>query len=178
MEIRNATASDVSAIVAVDHVAADDIHRRQNIHDWVTASHAIIATTENVVVGYSVLEYNFFGCGFVPMLLVTKEYRRKGVATALLTHLEERCRTEKLFTSTNQSNKPMQALMKRLCYERSGTIYNLDDGDPELFYIKRFQRTQKEKKFPCTMNGLKVLNPNGKRSTDSMNALHEDRGAW
>ncbi len=72
------------------------------------------------------------------MLMVRKGSRRKGVATALVKRLEERSKTEKLLTSTNESNKPMQALMKSMSYEPSGVVYNLDDGYPELFYVKRF----------------------------------------
>ena len=92
-----------------------------------------------VVAGYATLDYTFFGCGFIAMLMVKKESRRKGVATAMIARLEETCKTDKLFTSTNESNKPMQALMKRLSYEASGTVYNLDDGDPELFYFKNLK---------------------------------------
>ncbi len=137
MKIRPATSSDVPAIYVVDHMAAEEGSRRQHIRDWVNAGQAIVAVIENTIVGYSALEYTFFGCGFIAMLMVEKDSRRKGVATALVTRLEERCKTNKLFTSTNESNKPMQALMKSMSYEPSGTVYNLDEGDPELFYVKR-----------------------------------------
>jgi hypothetical protein len=50
--------------------------------------------------------------------------------------LERNCKTIKLFTSTNESNKPMQELMIKMGYQPSGTVYNLDEGDPELFYFK------------------------------------------
>jgi hypothetical protein len=45
--------------------------------------------------------------------------------------------TEKLFTSTNLSNLPMQGIMSKLGYRPSGVIENLDPGDPELIYFKR-----------------------------------------
>lgn len=139
MKIRDATSSDVPAMYAVDHMAAEEGSRRQHIRDWVNAGHAIVAVIENTVVGYSALEYTFFDCGFIAMLMVRKESRRMGVATALVTRLEELCETDKLFTSTNESNKPMQALMKNMLYEPSGTVYNLDEGDPELIYVKRLE---------------------------------------
>lgn len=50
--------------------------------------------------------------------------------------LERRCATPKLFTSTNVSNLPMQALLRKLGYHESGIIFNLDPGDPELVYWK------------------------------------------
>jgi hypothetical protein len=62
------------------------------------------------------------------------------VATALVRHLEQWCITGKLFTSTNESNKPMQGLLQSLAYQPSGTVYNLDEGDPEIFYFKRLER--------------------------------------
>ena len=102
----------------------------------------MVAVIDNTVVGYSALEYTFFGYGFVAMLMVQKGSRRRGVGTALLTCLEERCETDRLFTSTNESNQPMQALLESMSYEPSGTVYNLDDGDPELFYVKRLKGTR------------------------------------
>ena len=42
----------------------------------------------------------------------------------------------KLFTSTNRSNAPMQSLLAKLGYRPSGVIENLDEGDPELVYMK------------------------------------------
>ncbi len=49
--------------------------------------------------------------------------------------LAARCDTPKLFTSTNQSNQPMQQLLDALGYLPSGVIHNLDPGDPELVYM-------------------------------------------
>ena len=139
MKIRDATSSDVPGMYAVDHMAAEEGSRRQHIREWVSSGQAIVAVVDDVVAGYAALDYTFFGCGFIAMLMVKKESRCKGVATALIARLEETCKTDKLFTSTNESNKPMQALMKRLSYEASGTVYNLDDGDPELFYFKNLK---------------------------------------
>ena len=138
MKIRDATPSDVPAIHGIDAMEAKEESRQQHIRQWVSEGNAVVATIDDVVVGYSVLDYTFFGQGFISILMVEKVSRRKGIATALVTHLEERCETGKLFTSTNESNKPMQALLKRLSYEPSGIVYNLDDDDPELFYVKRF----------------------------------------
>jgi hypothetical protein len=53
-----------------------------------------------------------------------------------MARLESECRTEKLFTSTNLSNLPMQSLLAKRGYKLSGVIDNLDPGDPELVYFK------------------------------------------
>ena len=139
MKIRKATESDIAAIIAVDHVAAHDETRRRHIRERVSGDSTIIAVADNAVVGYAILEYTFFSLGFISMLIVAEASRRKGVGTALVSHLEEICKTGKLFTSTNESNEPMQALMHRMSYEPSGVVHNLDDGDPELFYFKKLE---------------------------------------
>jgi hypothetical protein len=54
----------------------------------------------------------------------------------LIEHTEARCRTPKLFTSTNLSNLRMQTLLTRLGYQLSGVIHNLDEGAPELVYYR------------------------------------------
>ncbi|MEO0538637.1 MAG: GNAT family N-acetyltransferase, partial [Cyanobacteria bacterium P01_A01_bin.123] len=46
------------------------------------------------------------------------------------------------FTSTNESNLLMQALMAKLRYIPSGIINNLDEGDPELVYFKRLDKSR------------------------------------
>ena len=76
------------------------------------------------------------------MLMVDGASRRRGVATALVKRPGELCETDKLFASTNESNKPVQGLMQSMSYEPSGTVRNLDEGDPEQFYVKRLEETR------------------------------------
>ena len=42
----------------------------------------------------------------------------------------------KVFTSTNTSNAPAQALMEASGFERCGRVEHLDEGDPELFHVR------------------------------------------
>ena len=161
MKIRDATESDVTAMYAVDCAAAEEESRRQHIREWVDARRAIVALIDEVVVGYAAIEYTFFSNGFISMLIVDRTSRRQGVATALVKHLEAACVTHKLFTSTNESNKPMQGLMHSLSYEPSGTVYNLDEGDPELFYVKRLPENHDRVAAANTVNGTAELNVKG-----------------
>lgn len=41
--------------------------------------------------GYGVLNYHFFGCGFIEMLMVGEQYRRHGIGLALLNGLKSKC---------------------------------------------------------------------------------------
>lgn len=136
MIIRKAIESDIVNISAIDHVAEAEEERKRHIKKWVAEGHTVVATNEDRVVGYAVLEYTFYFQGFISMLMVNASNRREGIGTALISNLESACKTSKIFTSTNESNKPMQALLAKLSYQHSGVVYNLDESDPELIYFK------------------------------------------
>ena len=137
--IRVAAASDVDAILAFDPIVETDAQRRHFIHKSAEQGECYVYDVDGEIVGYMMLNYHFFGCGFVALLVVHPDYRRKGIGSDLMQYIESVCDSPKLFTSTNQSNKPMQALLAKLDYQRSGTIENLDEGDPELVYFKRIE---------------------------------------
>jgi ribosomal protein S18 acetylase RimI-like enzyme len=139
--IRLAQESDLESIYSLDALTQKDQRRRDFIAHAVPDGNCYIATDERVL-GYAVLDYSFFGNGFVAMLYVTSEYRRRGIASELMQQIEGRCRTTKLFTSTNLSNLPMQALLAKLDYRLSGVIHDLDEGDPELVYVKYLEQGQ------------------------------------
>jgi len=46
-------------------------------------------------------------------------------------------KTAKVFSSTNQSNRRMHQLFHNLGFVKSGFIDNLDEGDPEIIYMKQ-----------------------------------------
>ena len=135
MRIREATLGDREAIVALDHVARSDPGRVRFIDRILRSSTCLVVEHHEDVVAYAALEYTFYEQGFVPIIYVAEPERRQGFARALMQALASRCDTRKLFTSTNQSNQPMQQLLKALGYVPSGVIQNLDPGDPELVYM-------------------------------------------
>ena len=94
-------------------------------------------TEDAPLLGYAMLEYSFFDNGFVPLVYVAPEYRRRGVARQLIAFIENLCQRPKLFSSTNLSNAPMHALFARLGYSACGMVTALDENDPEVFYVKR-----------------------------------------
>ena len=141
MEIRQAEEKDITAICSFDHLA-QIVERRRFIQNSVRSGTASVAILDGQVVGYAVLEYSFFAQGFMAMLYIHPEHRRKGIGSEIVRHVESICKTEKLFTSTNESNLPMQALMAKLRYIPSGIINNLDEGDPELVYFKRLDKSR------------------------------------
>ncbi len=136
-KIRLADVTDIKAIAAFDHVAQNDSKRIDFIKRTVNASECYVAESENQIVAYGVLNYYFYDQGMIDMLYVHADYRHKGLGTKLLKHFISICKTEKLFSSTNESNGPMRNLFEKEGFERSGVIYNLDEDDPELVYFKK-----------------------------------------
>lgn len=133
--IRPATTDDFSEICAIDHLGQD--RDRQNfLRHSIKQEQCHVAVHNNAIVGYVILEYTFFGLGFVSLLYTHTAHRRGGIGMRLMQHAEDICTTEKLFTSTNLTNHPMQKLLARRQYKLSGVIHDLDEGDPELFYVK------------------------------------------
>jgi GNAT superfamily N-acetyltransferase len=134
MQIREGIPADRDSLVAFDRIAKANAARVEFIERALHDSSCLVAEQDGVIVGYAVLEYTFFDQGFASMLYVADEARRRGVGRTLMQALETRCRTNKLFTSTNASNGPMQELLRSLGYIPSGVIHNLDAGDPELVF--------------------------------------------
>ena len=139
LAFRLASITDADEIITFDHVAASEPARVQFIHDQIQSSSCYVAAIEATVVAYAVLNYKFYDNGWIEMLYVHPRFRRQGIGAALIRHLINQCHTPKLFTSTNQSNIPMQQLLAMLEFKRSGFIENLDEGDPELVYFKRLR---------------------------------------
>lgn len=133
--IRLATEDDAKNLIAIDSVVPNDPQRVLQIHTWCAQDICFLAETNEEIVGYGVLNYNFFGCGFIEMLMVAKHYRRYGAGHALLNSLKLKCQHPKLFTSTNRSNIPMQRLLMASGFIASGQIENLDENDPELVFF-------------------------------------------
>lgn len=135
IEIRLATVDDMDAIRAFAPAMRHPFRARwfeQHVRD----GNCFVAVQGAEVVGYTIFAHTFFLLGFIEMLAVAPEHRRKGVASALIQHAEKLCTTDRIFTSTNTSNRPMQNLMAKLAYVPSGMI-DLDPGDSEIVYSKR-----------------------------------------
>ncbi len=143
MDFRLAGYPDAETIIQFDPIASADRTRANIIHQKISSRNCHVAVVDRQVVGYGVLDYTFFNHGFIPLLYVAPEYRRRGVGCGLLRHLEEQCTTPKLFTTTNQSNEPMLALLAKLKYKKSGRIENIDDGDPEVVFLIRPRHMQR-----------------------------------
>src|SRR5208282_1820668 len=134
--IEPATTQDFEHICVLDETAHSGPSRGTIIGRALAESRCAIARVDGQVRGYVIARHDFFGHAFVELLMVHPDFRRRGLATTLMRAVELDAPTEKLFTSTNQSNLPAQQLFERLGFIRSGVIENLDEADPEIVYFK------------------------------------------
>jgi ribosomal protein S18 acetylase RimI-like enzyme len=134
--IRKATLQDVSAISVGDSEFVSG-GREEFVRRAIPREGVHVMEQGGKIIGIGVLEYTFFEHGFISLLYVSPSARRTGAGESLLRYFVSVSQTPKLFSSTNQSNRPMQALFAKVGFEPSGIIHNLDLDDPELVYYKR-----------------------------------------
>ena len=137
MWARLGTDSDFEGIARVDYAAGVDEDRRALISKGVAQESCWIAGRDDLLEGYLVLSRrHFFGRDFVSLVEVTVSAWRQGLAGALFKAAENGATTQQLFTSTNQSNRPMRALLDARGYREAGIIDHLDLEDPEIVFVR------------------------------------------
>lgn len=135
--VERATEDDYADICAIDTAHVGDDSRCEYLAKAIMARHCLIAREAGQALGFGVVENSFFGNPFIELLIVHTDHRKRGVGMAIIHYIEKTCPSPKLFTSTNESNIPMQKLCEKLGFVRSGYVENLDEGDPEIIYFKR-----------------------------------------
>jgi len=135
-EVRLAAPTDIAGLRFIDPLLRADPDRAEKVQLAVEQARCLAAFDAEDVAGYAVLNDHFLGQAFVELLMVGPACQRQGIGTLLLREAERACGRQKLFTSCNRSNLPAQCLFEKCGFQRSGQIYNLDEGDPELVYFK------------------------------------------
>jgi len=125
---RQASPADAPAIAAFD--------------EWHQATPPLIAAGECHIAGedgrplaYAILNRSFFHRAWIAYLFVHRNHRRRGFGGLLLDHVERACASDRIWTSTELPNLPMQALLMKRGYHLAGVVENLQKN-PELFYYK------------------------------------------
>jgi len=138
LAIRPALAGDADLAIAMDPGAAHSDHRR----DWLRRAFAgekgrlaRLALLDGQPAGFAVTG-EFFSNPFLDLIVTAEAARRRGVAAALMSEIEQAHAGQKLFVSTNRSNQVMRGLLTRRGYLASGQVDHLDPGDPELFFVR------------------------------------------
>ena len=98
----------------------------------------LLAKQGEAIIGLLVAElYGFFDENVVSLVIVEEQYRRQGIATALVEEAEKIFGKGKLFLATNASNTGMRKFCDKLGYIQVGRIEIPGEDDPELVYLKR-----------------------------------------
>lgn len=132
--VQQAALSQCEQIISLDENAIGSRSRAEQIRQGVESGLVYIVTVKQEVMAFALLSNNFYGRHFLELLIVEQEYRRKGLGEMLLCAVQQQCGEERLFTSTNASNLPMQKLLEKCGFERCGWIDQLDEDDPEIVY--------------------------------------------
>jgi len=136
MVVRPATLFDIKEILYIEKEVIKSNCREADIKKSIIQNRCIVGCIDDRICGFLIYHHHFFGQFFVDLVIVSPRKRRNGVAKSLLRYIEENCQTSKIFSSTNQSNQPMQEVFKTLGYVESGVINNLDEDDPEIIYVR------------------------------------------
>jgi len=138
VKITRATQSDYRRLLALDSATRRTRRGRQWLRRVLEERGVFVLADGGEMMAYGVVTKSFFGRPFVEMLYVAHNARRKGHGERLLCRLEAAgLRDHEVWVSTNQSNRPMQELLKKRGFVRCGRVMGLDAGDPELFYVKK-----------------------------------------
>ncbi|MDU5426207.1 MAG: hypothetical protein E6123_15200, partial [Clostridiales bacterium] len=78
MRVRLTTENDAISLITIDIVAQSQPKGAAQIRIWCAWSVCYIAELQGIAMGYGVLNYHFFGYGFIEMLMVGEHYRRRG----------------------------------------------------------------------------------------------------
>lgn len=130
--IKIATESDLHYILDID-----PFRRVDSIRHAIMRGDCYMAVYDGIIKGFAIMNYTFFDNAFIELLMVEEKYRQCGIGSALLNYLFDKCKTPKLFTSTNRSNEPMRKLLGKSGFTFCGEIDALDEGDPELFFVRQ-----------------------------------------
>jgi hypothetical protein len=125
---------DLGPMSGVDPLTASDAERRNHLGHLLERGLSWAALDNGEMVGFAVVTRNFYNFPFVDLVVVAEAARRNGAGLALRAHCA--AAHERIFTSTNESNGPMRALLAKAGWLPAGVVHYLDPGDPELIFVK------------------------------------------
>jgi GNAT superfamily N-acetyltransferase len=135
-DIRPIGPQDIDLVARIDPRVTEDDRMRAHLQDLLGAGLSWAAFDGEAGVGFALVTRHFYGHPFVDLLFVADARRRGGAGRALMDHCEAAAGGDRIFTSTNESNAPMRALLAKASWRPAGVIHYLDPGDPELIFVK------------------------------------------
>lgn len=137
IQVRMATLNDLENMVYIDSEVIGNKEREVELRESIEKNRCFVGQIEDQIAGFLIYHNYFFGHLFIDLVIVRPTLQRQGIAKTLMEYVENICLTNKIFSSTNESNEKMQKVFNSLNYVRSGYIDNLDDGDKEIVFFKK-----------------------------------------
>ncbi|MBY6036793.1 GNAT family N-acetyltransferase [Fictibacillus nanhaiensis] len=135
MDIRLANDHDLEEIILVDKEMIGSDRRKEEIKEAIGQNQCVLVFSDSELAGFLLYHTHFFECCFISLVMIKPSHQRKGYAKSLLKYMAEHSPTQKVFSSTNQSNIAMQQVFTASDFIKSGFVDNLDEGDPEIIYF-------------------------------------------
>ncbi len=137
--VRRADQSDLPQLLAIDPLAAaGDTDRRAQLTRAVAEGTCLISADGETACGFVVTRpRHFYDLDFIDLLVVARDHRHQGHGRELMRTAVANAGSAAVFTSTNESNAPMRALLDAEGWSFSGKLEGLDRGDPEFVYYLR-----------------------------------------
>lgn len=131
--IRPTQPADMAAIRVFDQVGQRDSRRLAEIEAAIAQSQAWSIILGDEVVGYLILNREFFSRPFLALLYLAESCRGRGIGRWAIGWVIGHV-AGPFFTSTNLSNARMIHLLRTSGFLDSGIVYHLDPGDPEIIF--------------------------------------------
>lgn len=140
ISLQKATLKDQTLVVDIDYRLNQKEHvelkREQKISKAILDQTCYLILASQTAVGFILFDYRFFDQGWIELMVIGEEFRGKGIGPQAIDLICRQSQTDKVFTSTNSSNTPMQKALQKVGFSFAGQLIGLDEGDPELFYFK------------------------------------------
>lgn len=143
IHVRFAHPKDIPSITRVDSLASPNSRRLRLLERAIDYQQCLVAEFHTEVAGYAQFSRCFYDNMFIELVIIRPDCRRSGIGSALVRHIERIISSDKLFSSTNRSNRAAQEFFHHCGFVETGYIDNLDHNDPEIVYFKRIERPEK-----------------------------------
>ena len=134
--VERATEDDYSDIIDIDIAFLGDDRRRPYLTRAIMNREMVVARLAAQRVGFAIANRAFFERYFVAAIVVHPDYRRQGIARALLRYVEKTCPDRRIFASASDSNMVGRRMLATLGYTEAGHLDYINDNERELIYVK------------------------------------------
>ncbi len=140
MKIRIAQMGDLDSCMAINAPnfnIFDREKRREHFLEMIPRERMLILEMDSRISAYATFDPDWFGCTFLKLVVTDAAFRRQGLASKLIGHIEDyHCPSGKFFSSTEADNDPSIQMHRQHGFVESGWLDNLPQPHREIFYFK------------------------------------------